>query len=62
MKYLLHNGANINGKNKNGQTPIVLAALYGHISVAKYLYLKGAGFHYQKTKKLQDVTPHVRIF
>ena len=61
VKYLFHNGANINGKNKNGKTPILLAALNGHGSVVKYLYHKGAGFHYQKTKKLQDVTPHSRI-
>ena len=61
VKYLCHNGANINGKNKNGETPILLAALNGYRSVVKYLYHKGAGFQDPKTKKIQDVSPHSRI-
>ena len=61
VKYLCHNGANINGKNKNGETPILLAALHGYRSVVKYLYQKGAGFHVVKTKTIKDVTPHSRI-
>ena len=58
VKYLLHNGANINGKNKNGDSPILLAALHGYHPVVKYLYNKGAGFHYPK---FRNVTPHSRI-
>ena len=61
VKYLYHNGANINGKNEKGETPILLAALHGYRSVVKYLYQKGAGFHAAKTKNLKDVTPHSRI-
>ena len=61
VKYLYHNGANINGKNKNGQTPILLAALNGYRSIVKYLYDKGAGFQVIKNQKVLDLTPHSRI-
>ena len=58
VKYLLRNGANVHGKNKYGQSPILLAALNGYYPVVKYLYHRGAGFHYPK---FQNVTPHSRI-
>ena len=58
VKYLLRNGANIHGKNKYGQSSILLAALNGYYPVVKYLYHRGAGFHYPK---FQNVTPHSRI-
>ena len=61
VKYLYHKGANINGKNKYGQTPILLAALNGYRSVVKYLHQKGAGFQLAKTQKIEDVSPHSRI-
>ena len=57
VQYLYHNGANINGKNENGQTPILLAALHGYQSIVKYLYKNGAGFHDGKLKNIEDVTP-----
>ena len=61
VKYLHHKGANINDKNKYGQTPILLAALNGYRSVVKFLYQKGAGFQFAKTQKIGDVNPHSRI-
>ena len=61
MKYLYQNGADINEKNENGQTPLLLAALHGYRSVVKYLYKKGAGFKVSKTPKIEDATPHSRI-
>ena len=61
VKYLYQNGADINEKNENGQTPLLLAALHGYRSVVKYLYKKGAGFKVSKTPKIEDATPHSRI-
>ena len=61
VKYLYHNGGNINCKNGNGETPILLAALNGYRLVVEYLHKKGAGFHVAKRQNIENVTPHSRI-
>jgi ankyrin repeat protein len=39
---LLDNGADVNSQNKNGITPLIAAAFYGNLEVAKILLARGA--------------------
>jgi len=42
VRLLLDNGANVNGKSKDGQTALVAAAYEGHAATVKLLLLRGA--------------------
>ena len=41
VKYLVENGANINEKNKDGDTPLICASINGHLEIVKYLCQNG---------------------
>jgi len=42
VRYLLDEGANVNGSEKQGHTSLAEAAYYGHIDIVKELLLHGA--------------------
>ncbi len=42
VKALIDQGADVNGRSKDGQTPIMIAAVLGHLETVKYLAEKGA--------------------
>ena len=44
LKYLSKKGVNLKAKDRNENTPILLAALNGHYPIVKYLYSIGAGY------------------
>ena len=45
VKHLHQHGANINAKNTDDETPILLAALNGYRTIVRYLHDHGGGFH-----------------
>ena len=45
VKHLHQHGANLNAKNTDGDTPILLAALNGYRTIVRYLHAHGGGFH-----------------
>ena len=59
IKYLSKKGANMNEKDNNKNTPILLAALNGHYSIVKYLYNNGAG--YQAIPNRDELFPYLRV-
>jgi len=54
--YVNQEGANVNGKDSNHNTPLHLAAQYNNFDVAKYLVEKGAGASIDETN-YDDLTP-----
>ena len=42
MKSLIENGANVNAKDKNGQTALMLASQNGYTEIVEYLAEHGA--------------------
>ena len=40
--FLVKKGANVNARNSEGKTPLMLAAQHGHIDIAKLLLENGA--------------------
>jgi len=57
---LLEHGANVHVQNKDGLTPLHLAALGGHTGVAKLLFERGANVDVQNNegKTPLQVAPH----
>ncbi|MGE3319194.1 MAG: ankyrin repeat domain-containing protein [Candidatus Berkiella sp.] len=53
VKKLVRLGSNVNEKDLFGSTPLHMAAMYGHKSVAEYLIQKGADLN-AKTYKIDD--------
>jgi hypothetical protein len=45
VKFLIENGANIEGKSSTDTTPIMFASIKGHITIVKYLHENGANIH-----------------
>ena len=45
VKHLHQHGANLNAKNTDDDTPILLAALNGYRTIVRYLHDHGGGFH-----------------
>lgn len=42
VKYLVSQGANVNAEDKSGQTPLSIAAKYGHLEIIRLLVSQGA--------------------
>ena len=59
VKHLHQHGANLNAKNTDDDTPILLAALNGHYSIVKYIYNNGAG--YQAIPNRDELFPYLRV-
>ena len=59
LKYLSKKGVDLNEKDKNKNTPILLAALNGHYSIVKYLYNNGGG--YQVIPNRDELFPYLRV-
>ena len=59
LKYLSKKGVNLNEKDNNKNTPILLAALNGHYSIVRYLYHSGAG--YQAIPNRDELFPYLRV-
>lgn len=54
VQYLKEQGANIEAKNKGGDTPFILSAAKGHLEVVKYLYEQGANIEMASSR---GITP-----
>ena len=54
VKYLVEKGANVNAKNYNRSTPLIIACYENDIEIVKYLVEKGADVN---TKDINGVTP-----
>ncbi len=52
--FLLERGADINARDSNGTTPLLLAIQWGHPEIAKFLIARGADVHLKNNK---GVTP-----
>ena len=46
VKKLIKRGADVNGFNKNNQTPLIYACDKGHLQIVKYLVKHGADVNY----------------
>ncbi|XP_055308011.1 ankyrin repeat domain-containing protein 29-like [Sitodiplosis mosellana] len=47
VRYLIHEGADIDHIDQNGRTPLILASSNGHTDVVKCLMQKGANIHHK---------------
>ena len=47
VKYLIEAGVNINAKDKDGDTALMLASIYNNLNMVKYLIEKGANINYK---------------
>lgn len=48
VRIFINNGANINDKDSNGFTPLIIAAYYGNAPIVKYLCENGASINEQE--------------